>query len=116
MTINTVPTQEPNYGRRLLPQVLDQVAQDSPHKVYTSIPLSDTLPYDFRDITFAEVAKCVNFVAHWLEERLGRSESFEALAFFGVADLRGTIFFYAALKVGYKVGYLQACEEKTANA
>ena len=95
--------QEPDYGKRLLTRVLDDVASTSPHKLYATTPLSDEVPYKFRDITFADLVRCVNFLAFWLEERIGRSDSFETLGFIGIADLRGTVFFHAAVKLGYKV-------------
>lgn len=85
-------------------QVLDEVAKFTPDKLYATITLSDELPYRFRDVTFAEVARCVNFLAYWLGKRIGRSNSFETLGFIGIVDLRGAVFFHAAVKLGYKVG------------
>ena len=95
--------QEPDYGKRLLTKMLDHVASTNPYKLYATIPLSDDVPYKFRDITFADIVRCVDFLAFWLEDRIGRSDSFETLGFIGIADLRSVIFFHAAVKLGYKV-------------
>ena len=94
---------EPEYGRRLLTKVLDEVAESTPGRLYATIPLSDSLPYQFRELTFGEMAKCIDFLANWLEERHGRSDTFETLAFIGIMDLRGAVLFHAAVKSGYKV-------------
>ncbi|KAL8788694.1 MAG: hypothetical protein Q9195_007195, partial [Heterodermia aff. obscurata] len=106
---------EPEYGRRLLTKVLDEVAESTPGKLYATIPLSDSLPYHFRELTFAEMARCIDFLANWLEERHGRSNTFETLAFIGIADLRGAVLFHAAVKLGYKASlcacYSQGVEE-----
>ncbi|RWA08436.1 hypothetical protein EKO27_g6678 [Xylaria grammica] len=57
----------------------------------------------FRDITAADVARCVNFMALWIEQKLGRSSSFETVSFIGVPDLRGAVIFQALVKCGYKL-------------
>ena len=97
---------EPEYGRRILTKVLDEVAESTPGRLYATIPLADSLPYQFREFTFAEMAKCVDYLANWLEERHGRSDKFETLAFIGIADLRGAVFFHAAVKLGYKADFI----------
>ena len=115
MTTAAVKTiQEPDYGRRLMTKVLDDVTKVTPDKLYATITLSDELPYRFRDITFAEVARCVSFLAYWLEDQYGRSDNLETLAFLGIADLRGAVFFHAAVKLGYKVGSPARIYEKCA--
>lgn len=100
MTASTV--EEPDYGRRLMTKSLDDTAHKTPQKLYATITISDQPPYQFRDVTFAEMTRYVDFLACWLEERAGRSNSFETLAFVVIADLRGAMFFHAAVKLGYK--------------
>ena len=108
LTPSTMAAYETDYVRRLLTKLLDEVAESTPGRLYATIPLSDSLPYRFRELTFSEMAKCVHFLANWLEERLGRSDTFETLAFIGIMDLRGAVLFHAAVKLGYKAG-LCAC-------
>jgi len=50
------------------------------------------------------MAKCVNFMAHWISSHLGSSDRFETLAYIGIPDLRSAAVFLGAVKCGYKVG------------
>lgn len=90
-------------GRRLLPAVLDELAATNPTRLYGAIPKTSDLRDGFRDITVADLARCVNFMAKWIEDRFGRSDTFETITYVGITDFRGTIVFIAAVKCGYKV-------------
>jgi acyl-CoA synthetase (AMP-forming)/AMP-acid ligase II len=92
------------YGRRLVPVLIDEIAQQTPKRVFCSIPKSSNLRDGFLDITFQDFARATNRTAGWLEENFGRSYSFETLAYIGPSDLRYLIMVLAASKVGYKVG------------
>ena len=94
---------EPRYGARLLPQVLDELAASDPARIYASFPPSSDLTQDFRHVTVLEMAQAANAFAWWLEERIGRSSSFETLAYMGIPDLRYVAVFLGAVKCGYKV-------------
>lgn len=98
--------QNPEYGRRLLPQVLDDEARANPQRVFAAVPVSIDLAQGFKDISFAELASAVNFMARRLQEEFGLElkYEFETLTYIGVPDLRYNIVFYAAVKCGYKVG------------
>lgn len=102
-------TQERSYGRRLLPQVLDDLSISTPDRIYVTIPrLTKDLSRGFSDITVSDVARCVNALAWWLQEDVGRSDSFETLCYIGVPDIRSAILFLAAIKCGYKVCQLSS--------
>lgn len=90
-------------GRRLLPAVLDCIGAETPSRVYASVPRTRDIADGFRDITFGEVLKGVDALAAWITETFGVSTTFETLAYTGVADLRYTLMFYAAVKCGYKL-------------
>lgn len=92
-----------SYGRRLLPRVLDELASTDPLKLFGAIPRSTDILEGFTDITVSDISRSVDFMAGWIEERLGRSEKFETLSYIGIPDLRGVVIFYAAVKCGYKV-------------
>lgn len=94
------------YGRRLVPQVLDELAANVPDRVYAAIPKTSNVQDGYRDVTIAELAGCINFMARWLEEKFGRSETFETLTYVGLSDLKGIATLLAAIKVGYKVSAL----------
>ena len=57
-------TQERSYGRRLLPQVLDDLSSSTPERIYATIPrLTKDLSQGFSDITVSDMARCVNALA-----------------------------------------------------
>ncbi len=97
-------SQERRYGRRLLPQVLDDLSSFTPERLYATIPrLTTDLSQGFREITVKDVARSVNALAWWLQAVIGRSDSFETLCYIGIPDIRSAILFLAAIKCGYKV-------------
>lgn len=97
----------PPYGRRLLPCVLDDEAALNPERVFAIIPRSDDLSQGFNDVTFAQMANAVNYLADRLQALFGPKPEhhFETLTYIGVSDLRYNVVFYAAVKAGYKVRY-----------
>lgn len=102
-TTDTMTGERPAYGQRLMPSALDDLAKRSPKTLFASIPRTSDVTQGFRDITAADFARCVNFTAKWLENKFGRSNDFETIAYVGIADLRGSVIVLAAVKCGYKV-------------
>lgn len=94
---------EPQFGSRLLPQVVDELARSSPERIYASIAIHSDPLQGLRDVTVLELAQAVSHFAWWLDEHLGKSTSFETLAYVGLSDLRYVVVFLAAVKCGYKV-------------
>ena len=90
-----------------LPQVLDDLSNPTPERIYATIPrLTKDLSQGFKGITVSDVARCVNAPAWWLQENVGRSNSFETLCYIGLPDIRSAIVFLVAIKCGYKVYHL----------
>lgn len=88
-------------GRQLLPVVVDE---RDPTWIFARVPKSSTTLQDgLIDVTCGAFARAVNRAAGWLEDRFGRSTSFETLAYIGPSDIRYGIIFLAATKLGYKV-------------
>ena len=110
LEINTMATsnshEEPYYGARLLPQVLDELAVSDPTRIYAMFPHSSDLAQDFRHVTVVEMSQAANAFAWWLEGHIGKSSSFETLAYMGIPDLRYVAVFVGAVKCGYKVSEL----------
>lgn len=90
-------------GRRLLPNVVDNLASSDPTRTFASIPLSYNLQDGFRDITYKEFARAIDRCAWWMEESLGGSQTFETLNYVGPQDLRYAMLLFAAIKTGYQV-------------
>ncbi|CAD6591480.1 MAG: hypothetical protein ASARMPREDX12_005186 [Alectoria sarmentosa] len=97
------PECEPEYGRRLIPTLVDEIAASTPNRVYASIPRNQDFTGGFDDVTFRILARAVNRAAFWIENKLGKSAHFETIAYLGPMDLRYYIVALAATKVGYKV-------------
>ncbi|PVH91860.1 acetyl-CoA synthetase-like protein [Periconia macrospinosa] len=93
----------PNYGSRLLPVVLDEIAEQQPDLIYARIPLTTNISDGFKAVTFADIASATNYVAAWIESTYGRSTNFSTIVYMGVSDLRYVVVFLAAVKCGYKI-------------
>lgn len=89
---------------RLIPNIVDQIAQDEPDKPYIELPIS---PIDFnagfRQITYGVLANAVNGVAWWLTQTLGPGTGFPTLAYIGPNDLGHNLLLLGAIKAGYKM-------------
>ena len=96
-----------DYGRRLIPNIVDQRARSDPQRAVYSIPVSSTdVTRDFKDISargavysvpvssndvsrgFTDISACVfanavNRIAWWLESELGKGSSFQAIGYIG---------------------------------
>jgi hypothetical protein len=92
-----------SHGKRTLPQTLDYLASHTPNRLYASITRDRDLSSGFMDVSCADVAKCANFMAYWIENNLGSSTEFETLTYVGIPDLRSAAVFLGAVKSGYKV-------------
>ncbi len=52
---------EMEYGKRLLPTIIDSYAEQKPGRVYASIPVSnDDLSLGFKDISYLEFARAID--------------------------------------------------------
>ena len=88
----------------LLPTILENRAKTDPNGTWAKFPISTSTYQDgFRSATHLELLNAVNKVAWLLEESLGRSDTFETIAYLGPNDLRSIIVVLAGIKTGYKV-------------
>ena len=94
------------YGRRLIAQIIDERAQNSPNSHVFSLPRSADPKDGFRDIGYGQFASAINQAAWWIEKTLGKTENFDTLAYMGPSDLRYAILIIACQKTGYKVSLL----------
>ena len=101
-------TIQPHYGRRLLPQILDELAQATPSRLYAAISKSADLNDGFKDVTVADMAGAENFMAYWFQQHLVATQVFETLSYINLPDLRYPVCFLAAVKCRYKVCHLIA--------
>ena len=91
-------------GRRLLPVLIDRIAQIDPEKPYISLARTSNPQEGFKDITFGVFARAINRCSWWIEANLGRGLEFPTIfTYLEPQDLRHTILVLAAHKTGYKV-------------
>ncbi|KAH7347005.1 hypothetical protein BKA66DRAFT_614447 [Pyrenochaeta sp. MPI-SDFR-AT-0127] len=92
----------PQYGKRLIPTIIDNNARTQPDRACFSIPRSEVLQNGFRDISWRTYANAINKTAHFISKEIGRSTSFDAVMYLGFPDLRAFIVLVALIKTGYK--------------
>ena len=90
-------------GRRLILKIIDENARETPQHPFCSIPRTANIKDGFDEVSWLQLANSINQVAWWIEGNLGRSDRFEAIAYFGPNDIRYAIIMVAAQKTGYKV-------------
>jgi len=91
------------YGKRLIPTLIEEIAQTDPQRVCFSFPLSSELSQGFRDVNFKSFANAINKTAHFIQQEIGRSSMFETIMYIGFPDLRHYIALVALMKTGHKV-------------
>lgn len=70
-------------GRRLLPTLIDDLADRQPDNAWASIPRSADIKEGFQDISFRQLVNLIDGLAWWIESRYGRSSTFETVAYLG---------------------------------
>ena len=88
---------------RPLPSLVDSIALDDPNRTIVSFPAIAAGGIEYLDVNFAAFARAINRSSWWLEENIGRSDSFKTLSYVGPSDLRLIILVFAAVKTGHKV-------------
>ena len=101
--MTVVPEPSPDSGRRLLPSLIDEIAQSSPEAPFVAISRSLDVHNGFRDVSYRELARAINKFSWWIERNIGKSQTFETLGYLGPLDLRYPLLILAAVKTGHKV-------------
>lgn len=81
-----------NYGRRLIPQILDGLAAAEPDRIIYSVASFSNTTYDFRHVTAGTFAKAVDKTAWWLRNQTGDhhvrpSDPIQAIGYIGPRKL-----------------------------
>ncbi|TLD10846.1 hypothetical protein PgNI_05171 [Pyricularia grisea] len=95
----------PEYGKRLLPHVIDCVAKTNPNRECFSTPLSSNPQDGWRAVTYGQYATAIDRLAHHIVKTSGTPEpgSFPTLTYIGINDPVYLVFVIAAVKAGYKI-------------
>lgn len=95
----------PAYGRRLLVNILDDIAQAEPSRSFVVVPRSDEPKDGWKSVTYGEVAQAINWMASELIKTGGlpTGNTFPTVAFIAPAsDIRYVIFTLAAFKAHHQ--------------
>jgi hypothetical protein len=91
---------------RSLAAVVDRLAAEVPDSLWVKAPAFSSHGEElcWQDITWLQLSRAVDAMAHWMEAHLGQpTTENEPVAYMGVNDIRYPIAILAALKTGYKV-------------
>ncbi|KAF1965986.1 acetyl-CoA synthetase-like protein [Bimuria novae-zelandiae CBS 107.79] len=91
------------YGKRLMPVMIDEISAKEPNRICFSFPRSIDLRAGFHDMTFQTFANSINKTARFIEREIGRSSMFETVMYIGHPDVRYFIVLLALIKTGHKV-------------
>jgi len=72
-----------DYGRRLLPQIVDDVASSSPERIVYSIVNNPDNAHDIKHITASAFAKAIDKTAWWLNSLVGAQTSVLPVGYIG---------------------------------
>lgn len=102
------PSLRPQYGRRLIPHVIDERALVTPEREWVIIPKTSSPKDGWKKITYRDAANAVNRIAHKIVATTGKPEpgKFPTVAYIGPNDVRYLIFAVGAVKAGYKAMFI----------
>ena len=86
-----------------LPHLIDRIAERIPNRIFVSLPIGTDIAVGYHDYTYQDFARAVDKCAWWIDTAIGKSTSFETLAYIGCQDLRYVVLLLAAIKTGHKV-------------
>lgn len=89
---------------QLLNHVVDCRAACRPQALFAEYPrAATTFEEGFQKITYGQLARSIDFAAHWLVREFGPGKDFETLAYVGPNDLRYPALVLGAIKAGFKI-------------
>ncbi|KAI1310328.1 hypothetical protein F5Y03DRAFT_345813 [Xylaria venustula] len=96
------------YGRRLLPHVIDDIASKDPHREVFMSPRSNNPKDGWTTTTFDAYANAINRCAAEIVNKYGESTQgeFPTIAYIGPQDARYLVLVVAAIKAGYKALFI----------
>ena len=83
MSRNNEYIDQPKYGQRLIPKLLDELAETTPDRVFALIPRSAQYADGLQDVTISTFARAVNRAAFWIDSNIGKGTDFETIAYIG---------------------------------
>ena len=87
--MTSINTEAPSvdYGHRLLPTLVDELAQTDPDYVFALIPKTASFADGLKEITISAFARAINEVASRIDSQLGKSTNCDTIAYIGPSQL-----------------------------
>ena len=75
------------YGKRLIPQILDSLASAEPDRIIYSVATFSDTSHGFRHISARTFAKAVDKTAWWLRNQVGKPTLIQTVGYIGPRKL-----------------------------
>lgn len=76
-----------DYGKRLIPQILDGLASSEPNRIIYSVATSSDISQGFREVSARAFAKAVDKTAWLLHNQIGQSLTIQTVGYIGPRKL-----------------------------
>ena len=77
-----------NYGKRLIPQIMDSLASTEPDRIIYSIATSSDISRGLRHVSAATFAKAVDKTAWLLHNQIGQSPVIQSVGYIGPRKMK----------------------------
>ncbi|KAI8634247.1 acetyl-CoA synthetase-like protein [Xylariaceae sp. FL1651] len=103
-----VSTSSAEYGRRLVPHIIDDVARDDPQREILLSPRSSDPKDGWAVTTYGDYANAINRCAQDIVDKYGKATEgkFPTIAYIGPQDARYVVLLIATVKAGYQVLFI----------
>lgn len=71
------------YGKRLIPQILDDLASTEPDRILYSIAKSSDISQGFQQVSARNFARAVDKTAWLLRKQIGESKTLQSVGYIG---------------------------------
>ncbi len=73
----------PDYGRRLLPQIIDELAASHPEQSLFSLSTMVKNVLEFREVSARQFAQAIDKTAWWLQDKVGKQTAIQPIGYIG---------------------------------
>ena len=87
LEVKEAPESSVPYGRRLIPQIMDELAAVDPDRTVFTLTSLSGAPLQLREVSALTFTTAVDALAWWLHEQLGRPDSVECVGYIGPRKL-----------------------------
>ncbi|KAK8164826.1 hypothetical protein BKA80DRAFT_326953 [Phyllosticta citrichinensis] len=90
------------FTEKTLTRRVDDIANSDPGRTWVTVPLTNDVYGEWKDITFGELRQAIDGLARWIEEKIGVGKDRDTVAYLGINDVRYTVVILAMMKTNRK--------------